>query len=306
MTNGEMMIFIIRGILLTIFLTACTASEYEQTQNMDYLNEVNDWHNRRIENLKKESGWLNLVGLFWLKDGINSFGSDESNDIVFPVAKSLQFMGKIIKQGSSITTYINDDVKIFNSDTIVKKIEMFSDLTNDPTILSYETLRWFVIKRGDKYGIRLRDLTADLVSHFVGIERFPVQDKWKIKAKFIENNPPKSIMIPSIIGTVNESISPGTLAFEIESKEFKLFPTKSGTRLFVVFADLTSGEETYGAGRFLYTDGPDSNNIVWLDFNKAYNPPCAFTKYATCPLPPDENKLKIRISAGEKNYGDLH
>jgi uncharacterized protein (DUF1684 family) len=183
---------------------------------------------------------------------------------------------------------------------------MFSDLSDNPTILSYETLRWFVIKRGEKYGIRLRDLTSDTISYFRGIERFPVQDKWKIKAKFVESNPPMKIMIPSIIGTVNESYSPGALVFEIDDKEFKLSPTKSGSRFFIVFADLTSGEETYGAGRFLYTNGPDSNNIVLLDFNKAYNPPCAFTKYATCPLPPDENKLKIRISAGEKNYSEIH
>ncbi|MDX1699992.1 MAG: DUF1684 domain-containing protein, partial [Melioribacteraceae bacterium] len=160
--------------------------------------------------------------------------------------------------------------------------------------------------RGDKYGIRLRDLTADLVSDFKGIERFPVQDKWKIEAKFVKNNPPKKIMIPSIIGTVSESYSPGTLEFEFDNKEFRLSPIKSGNRLFIVFADLTSGEETYGAGRFLYTNGPDSNNIVILDFNKAYNPPCAFSKYATCPLPPDENKLKVRISAGEKNYSEMH
>ena len=297
---------VLRGIAIALLLFSCEANEYKRTDNIDYLNEVNDWHKKRIENLKKENGWLNLAGLFWLKEGVNTFGTDESNDLVFPANKSAKYFGKIVKQDSSIITYINDDVNVLHNDSLIKKIEMFSDLTNNPTILSYQTLRWFVIKRGDKYGIRLRDLTADLVSDFKGIERFPVQDKWKIEAKFVKNNPPKKIMIPSIIGTVSESYSPGTLEFEFDNKEFRLSPIKSGNRLFIVFADLTSGEETYGAGRFLYTNGPDSNNIVILDFNKAYNPPCAFSKYATCPLPPDENKLKVRISAGEKNYSEMH
>ena len=300
------MIFVFRAILIALLLVSCSVNEYKQTNNIEYLNEVNNWHDKRIENLKKENGWLNLVGLYWLKEGTNTFGSDGSNDLVFPSNKSAKFMGEIIKEDNSISTYINDDVNVFNKGVLIEKVKMLSDLTNNPTVLSYETLRWFVIKRGDRFGVRLRDLTADLVTNFAGIERFPVQDKWKIKAKYIENNPPKKIMIPSIIGTVSESFSPGILVFEIDNKEFRLSPTKSGSRLFVVFADLTSGEETYGAGRFLYTDGPDSNNIVLIDFNKAYNPPCAFTKYATCPLPPDENKLNIRISAGEKNYVDMH
>ncbi|MCB0745274.1 MAG: DUF1684 domain-containing protein, partial [Ignavibacteriae bacterium] len=135
---------------------------------------------------------------------------------------------------------------------------------------------------------------------------FPINPKWKINAKFIPYDKPKEVSIPTILGTVEKDFSPGKLDFSIDEKQYSLEPTSAGEGLFVVFADLTSGEETYGAGRFLYVDGPDTNNNVVLDFNKAYNPPCAFTKYATCPLPSDENKLRVRIEAGEKNYGAGH
>jgi uncharacterized protein (DUF1684 family) len=272
--------------LLIISFFSCSFEKYDETGDIKYLNNINDWQKRRIENLRKENGWLNLVGLYWLNEGENTFGSENSNDIIFPNGKADKFLGKLVKKDSIITTYIYEGMKVFHNDTLIEKIEMMSDMTGNPTILSHGTLKWFVIKRGDRWGIRLRDLEADLLSSFEGIERFAVQDKWKIKAQFVEYNPPKKIFIPSIIGAMNESYSPGALIFTIDNKEYQFEPIKSGDRLFIVFADLTSGEETYGAGRFLYTDGPDSNNNVILDFNKAYNSPCAFTMYATCPLPP--------------------
>jgi len=288
-------------------LFSCSGNDIEVTSDEEYLNEVNTWHHRRIENLKKETGWLNLAGLYWLKEGENSFGSDEGNDIVLPENKADKFLGKIILRDSVITAEINPGPAVFYNGQEIKKIVMISDNRGNPTILSHNTLRWFVIKRGERFGIRLRDLEAELLTSFNGIERFPVQDKWRIEADFIRHDPPKKIFIPSIQGTVTEDISPGRLVFSIENNQYSLEPTLSGkNRLFIVFADLTSGDETYGAGRFLYTDGPDSNNIVVLDFNKAYNPPCAFTKYATCPLPPEENKLRLRITAGEKNFGEVH
>ena len=242
-----------------------------------------------------------------MKEGENTFGSDKTNDIVFPEAKADKLLGKFIKEDSVITVEINPGAEVFYGDEKIKKIEMLSDNTGNPTILSHNTLKWFIIKRGDRFGVRLRDLEAELLSSFSGIKRFPIQDKWRIEADFIKHDPPKKIFIPSIIGTITEDYSPGKLVFYVDNKKYSLEPTLSGNnKLFIVFADLTSGEETYGAGRFLYTDGPDSNNTVILDFNKAYNPPCAFSKYATCPLPPEENKLRLRITAGEKNYGGIH
>lgn len=284
-------------------IVSCTIDDSNGPKS-EYEKSIDEWHNKRIERLKKENGWLNLVGLIWINEGENKFGSDPDNDIVFPEGKAEKFMGTVVKKDSVITINVEPGLKITQNNKPVSSIKMIEDIKGNPTILEYKSLRWFIIKRGDKYGIRLRDLESDLLLEFGGIERFPVKEDWKIEANFHRYESPKKIFIPTILGTVEEDYSPGKLLFNIGEKEFTLEPTSAGKGLFIVFADLTSGEETYGAGRFLYTDGPDSNNIVILDFNKAYNPPCAFTKYATCPLPPDENKLRVRIEAGEKNYGD--
>jgi uncharacterized protein (DUF1684 family) len=271
----------------------------------EYAAEIDDWHLKRIENLKKPSGWLNLVGLYWLEEGENSFGSGKENNIVFPPKAPIK-LGSFIKSDSVIMFVSDPDAEVIMNHQRIFEIKMNNDLVENTTILEYGSLRWFLIKRGDKYGIRLRDLEADLLSEFEGIERFPINPKWKMDAKFIPYQEPKEISIPTILGTIDTEISPGTLEFLVDGNSYSLEPVSAGKRLFVVFADLTSGEETYGAGRFLYVDALDSNNNVILDFNKAYNPPCAFTKYATCPLPPDQNKLKIRVTAGEKKYSARH
>lgn len=293
-------------ILLFIFMIIIYSCGNKKSVSQEYLNEINNWHSKRIQNLKKENGWLNLIGLFWIKEGENTFGSDKSNDIIFPEGKADKFLGKVIKSDSVITTIVNKDVEILNNGKKVTQVKMLSDISGNPTVLSHKTLRWFVIKRGDKYGIRLRDLEAELLRDFEGIDRFDVDDKWRIKGKFVKYETPKIIEIPTIIGTIEKEQSPGKIVFNFEGKEYKLLPVLAGNSLFIVFADLTSGIETYGAGRFLYIDQPDEEGNVILDFNKAYNPPCAFTKFATCPLPPDENKIKLSIKAGEKKYGKGH
>ncbi len=285
---------------------ACNDKKKDPIVTEEYKKEIDDWHSKRVSNLKKETGWLNLVGLYWLKEGENTFGANELNDIVFPVDKAPEFIGKIVMKDSIITTIINKDVKVFMNKNPIKNIVMSPDISGEPTVLNINSLRWFIIKRGEKYGVRLRDLKADLLENFEGIEKFEIDEGWKINATFEKYDPPQKIMIPTILGTVEEDFSPGKLIFNINNKEYSLEPTSSGERLFIVFADLTSGEESYGGGRFLYVDGPDSNNNVVLDFNKSYNPPCAFSKFATCSLPPEENKIRIRITAGEKNYGVGH
>lgn len=291
-------------ILIAALLFAGCEKEYSEKGSPEYIKEINDWHRTRIENLKKENGWLNLVGLYWLKEGENTFGSDPTNDILFPEGKADKFIGKFIKKESIITVIINEGAKVYFNNSPVREMRLIDDMHPNKTVLSHKTLRWFIIKRfPDKYGVRLRDLEAELLKNFEGIERFPVNEDWKITADFIPYNPPKELSIPTIIGTIEKEFSPGKLSFEKEGKNLSLDVVNAGEEFFIAFADLTSGEETYGAGRFIYTDKPDSNRKVIIDFNKAYNPPCAFTKYATCPLPPKDNYLSIAITAGEKDYG---
>jgi uncharacterized protein (DUF1684 family) len=292
-------------ILLLSTLNISCREELVHKADSAYLNEINHWHQRRIENLKKENGWLNLVGLYWLKNGENKFGSAADNDIVFP-DNAPKHIGTFILEDSIVTFQTLPEVKVLFNDLVVDEMQMQNDLTENPTILKLGSLRFFIVQRGEKYGVRLRDLDAPLVKKFTGIERFPVDTIWRIEAEFKPYNPPKKIFIPNILGDTEEELISGQLVFNIENKKYSLDPIDSGNRFFIIFADETNGESTYGAGRFLYTDKPDSTGKVIIDFNKAYNPPCAFTKYATCPLPPEENRLAIKITASEKNFGHGH
>jgi len=198
-------------------------------------------------------------------------------------------------------------VEVLHNEIPVSEMIMKDDYSDSTTFLQTGSLKWNIIKRTKGFAIRLRDLNSQLVKEFKGIERFPINVDWKIEAKFKVYDPPKKIMIPDIVGTIDEESSPGAAVFEVDGKTFSMDALDAGgSRIWFIFADETSGEETYGAGRFLYTDKPDSVGKVILDFNKAYNPPCVFSKFATCPLPPKDNYLKLRIIAGEKMWGEDH
>jgi uncharacterized protein (DUF1684 family) len=289
------------AIFLLVTITSCT-----QKPNADpeYIKEIEDWDKRRVERLREENGWLNLAGLFWLKEGENKFGSAKDNDIIFPSGPDN--IGILILKDSAVTVKINQGINVINNGNAVTEMILLDDLSGNPVILQTGSLRWNVIKRTKGIGIRLRDLNAELVKNFSGIERFPVNEEWKIEASFDVYDPPKKILIPDIVGTVDEELCPGAVVFVKNGKEYRIDAIDSGQRLFLIFADETSGVETYGAGRFMYVDKPDSAGKIILDFNKAYNPPCVFTKFATCPLPPKENYLKLRIEAGEKVWGVMH
>ncbi|MCX7797200.1 MAG: DUF1684 domain-containing protein [Melioribacter sp.] len=284
-----------------LFTILSCGDNLKEKGSHNYINEIKSWHKRRIENLKKENGWLNLIGLYWLKEGENKFGSDKSNDIIFP-SNTPAFIGKFYLKDSTVKVKINEGVNVLIDGKKIKSAEMKNDLQNNPTILAYGSFRWNLIKRGKKYGIRLRDLESELVKNFKGIETFPINEDWKLEAKFEPYKPYKKIFIPNVLGSVEEKYSPGALIFNKDGKTFKVDVLDEGDSYFIIFADETNGIETYGAGRFLYVEKPKVNNKIYIDFNKAYNPPCAFTKFATCPLPPPQNFLKLRITAGEKNY----
>ena len=270
-----------------------------------YSAEITKWHNQRVENLKKETGWLNLAGLFWLKPGENKFGSDPSNDIIFPKEAAAK-IGMMILKDSTIKLVVNDNVDVTVAGKKVNNIFLDNDLSGNPTLMASASLKWFIIKRGDKYGIRLRDLNAPLVKNFPGVETYDIDKSWRIEASYEKFVEPLIIKVPSIIGTVEQDTVYGHLSFTMDGIKYSLVPIVEGDSYFIIFADETNGEETYGAGRFLYTTIPDSSGKVIVDFNKAYNPPCAFTKYATCPLPPKENYLHLKVTAGEKKFNHEH
>ncbi|CAH0995802.1 hypothetical protein EMA8858_01929 [Emticicia aquatica] len=287
--------------VLSFLLIIVSLFAFKKTEeDSAYEKEIKAWHQQRIDNLKKENGWLNLAGLFWLEEGKNSFGSNSDNKIVFPKDKSKPFLGDFILSKNEVYIETKADAEIFNDEQTVGKLKIFPSEKN--ITLKHQSLRWFVIKRGDRYAIRLRDLESPFLKEFHGIDTFPIDEKWKIKATF-EPTIGKKIPIIDITGQTSQQDSPGTLHFTIAGKNYTLDALLEGEHLFILFGDKTNKVETYGSGRFLTAEKPDSEGVTYLDFNKAYNPPCAFTPYATCPLPPKQNQLSIEIKAGEKNYG---
>ncbi|MGH7454048.1 MAG: DUF1684 domain-containing protein [bacterium] len=296
--------FVWRIAVCTSLLSGCNSSQPRQRAEAKYLGEIRAWQQQRIESLKSSTGWLNLAGLFWLREGENTAGSDSTNAIILPKDKAPDFIGSFILQDSIVTFKARPGMHAMFDDSVVTSIVMHNDLQDNPTKLSLGTLSWTIIKRGERYGVRLRDHEHPMLKSFGGIEAYPVDSTWRIEATFEPNNPLKMIEIPTVLNTITEEPSPGAFVFNINGKTYRLDTTGRMTdkELFVIFGDQTNGKETYGAGRFLYVPTPAANGKTTIDFNKAYNPPCAFTEYATCPLPPEQNKLPVRITAGEKNY----
>jgi uncharacterized protein (DUF1684 family) len=278
----------------------CLLFSFSISDETDYEKEIKTWHQNRIEGLKKENGWLNLAGLFWLEEGKNTFGANTDNKIIFPKDKSKQFLGNLILEKGEVFVEAKPDADITYNDQTVEKLKIYP--AEKSIILKHKSLRWFVIKRGERYAIRLRDLESPFLKEFHGIETFPIDARWKVKAKFVPSLG-KKISIIDITGQISQQDSPGTLVFTIAGKEYNLDALTEGESLFILFGDKTNKHQTYGSGRFLNAAKPDAEGFTYLDFNKSYNPPCAFTPYATCPLPPKQNILPIEMIAGEKNYG---
>jgi uncharacterized protein len=295
--------FLLTLALLSIFyFSACSSEKDKGTP--EYIQQVKQWDQKRVSRLKEETGWLNLAGLFWLKEGNNSLGSAKDNDIIFSSGPA--HIGSMLLRDSVVEFTAVPEVNVLNNNKPVSQIFLLDDTTENPTILQNGSLRWYIIKRPKGFAIRLRDLNAKLVKEFKGIERFPISEDWKLPAKFVKYTPPVKMEIPDITGVVGEEISPGKVIFSKDGKQFSLDAIDEENKLWFIFADETSGDETYGAGRYLYADKPDSLGNMILDFNLSYNPPCAFTKFATCPFPPKENYLNLKITAGEKMWGGHH
>jgi uncharacterized protein (DUF1684 family) len=297
------------GKILTIAVVCCLLAagcsvRDKKLEIETHRAQIDLWHLNRVNDLKSKNGWLNLAGLFWLNPGINSFGGDETNDIVFPAGKIPAKAGYFLVNGGMVTLTPSDDADIaINGQPVKKETVVFHTDSARSIRQSHGSLEWFIIRRDDKIGIRLRDLESENVRNFTGIERFPTDYSWKVEAKFERAKEGEKINITNVLGQTIAQDLAGTYVFEIDGKEQRLSATQEGDELFIVFADLTNGKGTYPAGRFVYTDLPDSTTGSGvIDFNKAYNPPCAFTDFATCPLPPKENGLTVAVTAGEKNY----
>lgn len=265
--------------------------------------DVMAWRAERKAALEKPEGWLTLVGLFWLKPGDATLGSDPGANHVFPT-KAPAKIGSVRFDNGTVTLTAEPGAGVTVEGEPVQTIELATDADGPPTVVEVGSLRFFAIDRGGKVGLRLRDLESPALAAFRGLDYFPVDARWRVEARIEKGAAGKTVKVPNVLGQVSEMASPGTLVFEHAGKTLRLDPVieDGDEQLFVIFGDTTNGESTYGGGRFLYADPPDADGRVILDFNRAYNPPCVFTPFATCPLPPASNKLAVAVEAGEKSF----
>ncbi len=291
-------------VMVFVGLTSCRSSQDAEISAEAHLDEVNSWHQSQMDFLRSDKSWLNLIGLHWLEDGTNSFGSGDVD---------LKIHAQDFPKQIGVFTLVNDKVYfepfldgvLLDGNKIQDNILVFDLANGFDGYMEYMSFHWNIIKRGDSFGIRLRDLNAKDVQEFEGVDRFPVDLKWRVKAKFFPYDPIKEVLITNVVGQVTPNASSGYVEFEIEGKQYRIdaLANPDDVELFLMFADNTSGDQTYGGGRYMYVDRDFSTDEIILDFNKAYNPPCVYTSYATCPLPPRQNVLDLAITAGQRDFG---
>lgn len=257
--------------------------------------EVEAWRLGRYDRLRQPIGWLTLAGLDWLKPGVNRVGSAPDADVILPAGPAEA--GTVVVEGSDVRAS-----GAFELDgRAVEDTPLATDANHqEPTLLALGDLRLCVIDREGRLAIRTWDTASPRLRDFDGIPHWPVDPRWAITARF-EPTPGRTRHVPDVLGDGFDEESPGEVVFGVDGIEYRLEALPGGPdgELFLVFGDATNGTETYGGGRFLYTPPPDANGTVRVDFNQAYNPPCVFSPYATCPLPWPENRLPLRIEAGE-------
>ncbi len=270
-----------------------------------YAEEIRSWRSEREARLKADGGWLTVAGLFRLEEGENRFGTDASLPIRLPEGSAPPIAGAFTLRDGATTVSIEPGVAAFIDGEGVTTAVMRPDSSGAADVLSLNDLTMYVIERSGRLYIRLKDPNSRFRKEFTGLTWYPVSGAYRVEGRFVPYEPPREIAIPTILDTVEPMVSPGYVLFTIGGAEMRLDPVledPSSGELFFIFSDRTSGRETYPAGRFLKTPLPADGRVM-LDFNRAYNPPCAFTPYATCPLPPPQNRLAAAIEAGEKNYG---
>jgi uncharacterized protein (DUF1684 family) len=262
-----------------------------------YVQSFEKWKAEQTADLKEN--WLSLAGLFWLKPGATTFGSDASNAIVFP--KGPAHAGEFDRNGKEVTLKLLPDAKATIAGKPASTAQLDPDTSEHVTRVEMGTLIFHAIVRGERVGIRVRDTESPAARNFTGMVFFPLDLNYLVTATWVPGDGKKTIQIPNVLGDVTAQPIPGVVEFKVNGAELKLTALggDAKTGLFFVFNDLTAKTDTYPGGRFLDT-GPIVDGHVVLDFNRAYNPPCAVTPYATCPLAPKENRLSLAIPAGEK------
>jgi uncharacterized protein len=289
---------------LAVFLIALSGVATVQAADVSsYTQQIKHWRTQRVERLTAPYGWLSLIGLPWLEQGANTVGSAKDNAIVIDTAPA--HLGTVDwRKDGTVTIELAPDAHATIDGKHERRATLLDDSHDKPTVVRFGTTEFYLIARNGRKGLRVKDSESPTRTHFAGIDHFPVDPSLRIVAKWVPYTKPHTLKMGNEIGAVDTFPVPGKAEFTYQGHDYTLYPVievPGDSQYFLVFADATSGKETYGAARFLYIDKPKDGHVV-IDFNKAYNPPCAFTPYATCPLAPPENRLGFRVTAGEKVY----
>ncbi|GAB4582134.1 MAG: DUF1684 domain-containing protein [Anaerolineales bacterium] len=266
-----------------------------------YTASLETWRQTVENSLRAENSWLTVSGLCWLKEGENPFGTDPANEIVLPPNSAPAFAGAFYYKNGEVTLRANGDITVNGEPANDKPLQ--ADFTGTPDRIRLRALSMTVIRRGGRMGIRLFDNEAPRYKAFTGLNWYPPNEQYRVRARFIPHENPIMLPIMTVIGDLEEAPSPGKVLFTLDGQEHELLAESSDItqRLFLNFKDATNGKTTYPSSRFLYTGGVENGEVI-VDFNRARNPPCAYTDYATCPLPPKENVLTIPIPVGEMKF----
>ena len=274
-------------------------------EKLAYERQVMDWRAQRVQRLTKPDGWLSLVGMHWLEVGQTRVGSGNDNGTRLAAGPPHLGVVTLDKDGRVQFAPESDAGITIDGQPAAGSVTLVSDAdpARDATVVAFNKgdASFILIKRTDRYALRVRDALAPTRTGFPGIDYFPIDRAFRLRAKFAAHAPGSKIDIVNILGMVEPMDNPGTLTFDKDGRSFTVETVDEGDhRLFLVFADRTSGHQSYAASRFVYAEYPDARGFTTLDFNEAYNPPCAFTPYSTCPMPPLQNRLDLAVTAGEK------
>jgi uncharacterized protein (DUF1684 family) len=301
--------FAVLAVTMTVGVAAASVAATAATAvAQDENTQVGDWRAKRLASLTSETGWLTPVALYWLKEGNNSFGRASHQAFSLDDAALAPDTGVFVLKDHHVRYIAHAANAMTYLGKPVMSLDLVSDGGDNPTELIAGTLHFVVIDRAGHLGVRVRDSVSPNRLQFKGLQYFPVRPDWLVHARFEPYVPQHQIRIVNILGMTEDMASPGAIVFEREGQTWRLdaiLEDPGDQQLFVMFSDSTSGKQTYGAGRFLYIGLPQDNRID-VDFNEAFNPPCAFTDFATCPLPPQQNRLALSIDAGELKYERAH
>jgi uncharacterized protein (DUF1684 family) len=282
-----------------------TSPDASLSREDEYREEISAWRTQQDERMRSPQGWLALTGHYWLKSGLNTIGTASDCDVVLPNGAPPDSKATIHVSGNKISFHSDMAERFFIEEQPIQSVELSIDTTrpesDSPSQISIGTrVRLQLVRRNGRLAMRVRDSESELIRTFSGKKWFDVDTKFRIQARFQAYDPPRTINIINIKGDSVPSEIVGILEFELDGRTYSLDAmSEDSDSLFVLFRDKTSGESTYGSGRFLDTEKPVDGKVL-LDFNKAYNPPCAFNPHTLCPIPPKQNRLDFAVRAGER------